>query len=78
MIDIPTLVGEGRCYQCYGLSTAQAIKLALLRRNVLATYPSSDVSPAGLITRANCYSCYTQGNMFQLFELALLDILAGG
>lgn len=68
------LLDEGKCYACYGeLSVAQIITLALDRRALLALDPDADVTPEGLITYAKCYLCFTQGNFFDLVELALLD-----
>lgn len=77
-IDPQTLIAEGRCYQCRGTSLAMSVKLALLRRIALVVNPAADVSPAGLETRGKCYNCGTSPTMAQLYELALLDIIAGG
>ena len=76
-IEAGTLLEEGKCYACFGeLSVAQIITLALERRALLALDPAADVTPQGLIAYANCYLCFTQGNFFDLFELALLDKLS--
>jgi len=74
MAAIPTntLLGEVQCYACFGGSLAQLLKLALLRRTLLARNASADVSAAALITYAQCYGCYGAGIM-DLIELALLD-----
>jgi hypothetical protein len=72
-----TLITEARCFACYGVSSAQLIKIALLRRSVLASNPEADVSPEGLIHHAACFFCYIpDGNYGVLIELALLDLLS--
>lgn len=77
-LDPQTLVAEGRCYQCRGISLYMTIKLALLRRIAITTNPAADVSPAGLEARAVCYDCISSPSIGQVYELALLDIIAGG
>ena len=72
-IAAQSLFEEAKCYECYGpITLPQLLTLALLRRQLLALNPASDVSAQGLISYAKCYACYT-GSMFDLMELALLD-----
>lgn len=75
-IAIQTLYAEAKCFACYGISEAEALTLALERRWALAVNPAADVTPAGLLGSAACYACYTNGNLYDLFELALLNIVA--
>ncbi len=49
-IDAKTLLSEGRCYACVGISQATQLRLALLRRISLASNPANDVSATGLMT----------------------------
>lgn len=70
------LYQEAKCFLCYGMTQAQALKIALLVRQVTQRDPDADVTAEGLLTSASCYNCYAQGSMFDLFELALLDILS--
>lgn len=70
------LYEEAKCFLCYGITQAQALKLALLRRQVLGLDPDADVSPETLLLNASCYNCYANGSVYDLFELALLAIIA--
>lgn len=71
-ISVNTLLDEVKCYACLGISINQLIKLALLRRILLAASPSEDVSVGALMEYAKCYACYGS-SAAQLLELALLD-----
>lgn len=77
MAAIPTntLLGEVQCYACFGGSVAQLLKLALLRRRLLALVPTADVSAGALIDYAKCFGCYG-ASIMDLLELALLDQIA--
>jgi len=70
------LYAESTCFLCYGVTQAQALKLALLKRQVLALNPDADVTPETLLSLGACYACYTDGSLFDLFELALLNLVA--
>ena len=74
-IDSNTLLEEAKCYACYGGSMSHLLKIALLRRQLLAISPTADVSPQGLISYANCYGCYG-ATMMDLIEISLLDKIA--
>jgi hypothetical protein len=74
-ISTQTLLSEVQCYACYGSSITTLLKLALLRRILLAAVPSADVSASALIAYAKCYACYGSSVM-DLIELALLDQIA--
>lgn len=76
MALIDDLYAESTCFLCYGVSQAQALKLALLARQALAGNPAADVTPQGLLSSASCFNCYAEGSLFDLFELALLSIIA--
>jgi len=68
---------EAKCFLCYGMTQAQALKLALLRRKALELDPDADVTPETLLLNASCYNCYANGSIYDLLELALLAIIAG-
>jgi hypothetical protein len=74
--DAQTLLTEGRCYSCFGLSEAQTMKLALLRQIALTHNPAADVSAQGLILAAQCFSCFSYADIGMTLELALLNIIA--
>ena len=67
---------EAKCFLCYGMTQAQALKLALLRRKALELDPDADVTPETLLLNASCYNCYANGSIYDLLELALLAIIA--
>lgn len=70
------LYQEANCFLCYGITQTQALKIALMRRQVLELDPNADVSPEALLASAACYNCYANGSVGDLFELALLAIIA--
>jgi len=74
-ISVNTLLDEVKCYACFGASMTQLIKLALLRRQLLALVPAADVSAGALLEYAKCYGCYG-ASLVDLLELALLDQIA--
>jgi hypothetical protein len=68
-----TLFNESKCYNCASnANTAQMLRLALLRRQLLALVPTADVSFQGLMTYGNCFACFgiTEAD---ILEMALLD-----
>jgi len=77
--DPQSLVTAGSCYACAGmLSMYEIMKIELLAQIAVAAFPSADVTPQGLMTRAKCFQCGTYATPGQLYELALLQIIAGG
>lgn len=74
--DAQTLLTEGKCYSCYGLSQAQTMKLALLRQIALTHNPAADVSAQALIAAAQCFACFSYADIGAMLELALLQIIA--
>lgn len=68
------LFEEAKCYLCQGLdiSTARAMKLALLSRTLKALVPTADTTPDALMAYAKCYACYGASS-YELMELAMLD-----
>ena len=71
-----TLLGEAKCYECYGNATiGELLILAQLRRQLLALNAAADVTPQGLLTYAKCYACYGM-SFTDLFEIAMLDQIA--
>lgn len=71
-----TLLAEVACYNCeWRPDFAQSLRIALIRRSVLAANPSADVSTAAVNTAAACFLCLgISGADGQ--ELALLTMLA--
>ncbi len=74
-IPTQTLLDETKCYACLGMSLTRLLKVALMRRALLAAVPTADVSMQGLISYAKCYACYGATDA-DLLELALLDQIA--
>lgn len=68
-----TLYQEAACYLCVGVTQAEALTLALERRWLLSLNPAADTTPTALLQYGACYSCYTEGSVFDVMELALLD-----
>lgn len=66
------LFDEANCYVCFGASTVEALKLALLARTLVALDPTADVSADALMSYGSCYRCYDASNV-AIMELALLD-----
>jgi len=60
------------------LSMYEIYKITLLAQIAVAANPSADVTPQGLMTRARCFECSSFATPGQLYELALLQIIAGG
>ena len=75
-LDPNTLYQEANCYLCLGISQAQALELALLRRQLLALVPDADTSVDTLLQYGSCYRCYSNGDIFTILKLALLDQIA--
>lgn len=68
-----TLFDESKCYTCYGdVSTAAALKLALLRRELIAINPMAATDPQTLFNSGKCYACFGPLASAQILELALL------
>jgi len=75
-IDPNVLLEEVKCYACTdGVSTSQLLKLALLRRQLVALDPDADVTLDGLVEYAKCYACLGMST-YDILELALLDQIA--
>lgn len=71
--EIQALFDEGKCYLCNSTaSTGQVLRLALLRRQLLALTPTADVSPQGLMTYGNCFACFGLTEA-EIIEFAMLD-----
>ena len=73
-----TLLTGGRCFDCYGASAVQMMRLSLLSNILTALNPMAATDPQSLLTYGKCFDCYG-ANGIQMMELALLDqILAAG
>jgi len=52
------------------------MKISLLVQISQAQNPANDVTPAGLIEQAKCFPCFSNSDLGQMFELALLAQIA--
>lgn len=68
-----TLFEEAKCFTCRGLTLAEALKIALYRRWLLAVVPTATVTPESLEAYASCFRCYTGGSLYRLYKMAILD-----
>lgn len=70
------LLAEVACYDCsWRGPMAQSLRIALIRRSLLAVDPDADVSRDALEQYAACYLCLGISGMDGI-ELALLDQLS--
>ncbi len=76
--DPQSLATQGSCYSCVGASIYEIFKLTLLAQIVLASTPSADVTPQGLINQAACFECASYVTLPQLMELALIKLIVQG
>ncbi len=74
--DAQSLMTQGACYACYGVSSFEIMKLALLAQISLAHNPANAVDPQSLITQGKCFPCFGTVSMARLMELALLAQIA--
>jgi cytochrome c551/c552 len=70
--DSQTLISEGACFACYGASTFEILKLALLARISKAHNAANNVTPQGLISQGACLECFGMVSIPKLMELVLL------
>jgi len=75
-LDPQSLITQGECYACYGLSSAMVMKLSLLAQISLARNASNNVTPAALIDQAKCFACFSSASLGEMMELALLAQIA--
>lgn len=69
------LLAEVRCYACAGASDVELLRLAMLRRTLIALVPAADTSMNALLEYSKCYACFG-ASLVELLELALLDQIA--
>lgn len=74
--DPQTLLSSSQCYVCQGVSTFQALKLALLAQISLNHNPANKVDAQSLLSQAKCYACFSNASTGKLMELALLAQIA--
>lgn len=74
--DPQTLLTSGHCFACYGASTFEILKLALLAQISTTHNPSNDVTPQGLLSQGQCLECYGMVSIPRLMELVLLAQIA--
>jgi hypothetical protein len=71
-----TLLAAAKCYDCFGgsaetlLDAMELVMLADIAANGVGSGMATD--PQSLITKANCYLCYTRSQM-RLMKLVLLS-----
>lgn len=75
--DPQSLLTQASCYLCYGVSEAQAMKLALLAQISTTSNPENAVDPQSLITAGRCFACFANADVGAIMELALLAQIAG-
>lgn len=69
-----TLLNEAKCFICIQDATvAQALRIALERRTLLALNPAADTSPEALLAYGKCYACLPGTSEVDAIELAILD-----
>lgn len=76
MTDPKTLITEGHCYVCYGASTAQVLKLALLARISKNHNSANKTDPDSLIAQGQCLECFGMVSIPKLMELVLFSQIA--
>jgi len=74
--DPASLLAQGACYACYGLSTVQIMRLALLAQISVQHNSTNVTTPAALLAQGACFACYTNGDVGSILELALLVQIA--
>jgi len=74
--DPQSLLSAGHCFACYGASTFEILKLALLAQISQSHNPANDVTPQGLLTQGACLECYGMVSTPKLMELVLLSQIA--
>jgi hypothetical protein len=74
--DPQSLLTSGHCYVCYGASTFETLKLALLAQISTTHNPANNVTPQGLLAQGQCLECYGMVSIPRLMELVLLSQIA--
>ena len=75
-IDVPALLSEANCLNCYGPGGWPLIELGLLTEWYHTIAPTASTDPARLLTDAACFNCYESSDW--LMKLALLKNIALG
>ena len=71
-IDIQSLIGLGKCFECFGLTDQQdLIELASWAQIAVNSNPMATTDPQGLFALSKCYMCMGV-SLFQAMKLALL------
>ncbi len=74
--DAASLLSQGNCYACYGLSEVMIMRLALLAQISTLQNSTNNTTPAALLAQGACFSCYSNGDVGTIMELALLVQIA--
>lgn len=70
--DVSFLTSQARCYDCYGATLAQGMKLVILKETLLKLDPMAATDPQSLMAYGKCFAC--EGvSAADVMELALLD-----
>jgi hypothetical protein len=67
-----TLLTGANCFECYGASAVQMMRLAILSNILTTLNPMAETDPQSLITYGKCFECYG-ASIVNMMELALLD-----
>lgn len=76
MSDPQSLITAGHCFVCYGASTAQTMKLALLVQISHNHNAANQTDPQSLISQGACLECFGMVSLPKLMELVLLNQIA--
>jgi hypothetical protein len=74
--DPQALMSEGHCFACYGASTFEILKLAMLARISKIHNAANDVTPQGLLSQGKCLECFGMVSEPKLMELVLFNQIA--
>ena len=74
--DVPTILANSWCYNQYGPGGFPLMEVQLLVNWLQALNPSANVTPAALMTSANCYNNYSAQSW--LLKLGLEKNIAAG
>lgn len=75
--DPQSLLAAGKCYACFGTTTFETMKLALLAIISQNKNAANAVDPQSLISQGKCLPCFSVDmSLPRLMELALLNQIA--
>lgn len=74
--DGKTLLAQGKCYLCLGITPVQAAKLSLLAQISTTKNAANKTDPTSLMTQAAAFRGLGDVSNYDLLELALLVQIA--